>query len=48
MFSSDKRCAITDLTELPSILSESRYASELMDIYDLSRFNYPMQGTLKN
>jgi hypothetical protein len=41
MFSSDKRRAATDLTVLPSILSVIRYASELMDIYDLSQIQLP-------
>jgi len=41
MFSSDKRRAISDLTEFPSVLSEIRYASELMDIYDLSQIQLP-------
>jgi hypothetical protein len=41
MLSSDKRRAVYDLTELPSVLSEIRYAGELMDIYDLSQIQLP-------
>jgi len=41
MFSSDQRRAISDLTVLPSILSVIRYASELMNIYDLSQMQLP-------
>jgi hypothetical protein len=41
MLSSDKRCAISGLTELPSVLSEIRHASELVDIHDLSQIQLP-------
>jgi len=41
IFSPDKRRVVSDLTELPSVLSEIRYAGELMDIYDLSQIQLP-------
>jgi hypothetical protein len=48
MSSSDRRRVISDLTELPSVRLEIRYANEQMDIYNLSHIQLPhAKGRLK-
>jgi hypothetical protein len=43
MNSSYKRHVISDLTELPSVFSEIKYAKERTDIYDLYQIQLPRE-----